>query len=144
MTQDAIRARIEQFTTELEALVRAAAIDAVTNALGGGAAPAPTRPTSTPKAAPKPTTVAAPAAPASSAKISFSRKKGSKRTPEQLAAIDAAILASVKASPGNGIEHMGKALGVPTDDLKLRVLGLVESKQIKKTGVKRATKYFPV
>ncbi len=138
MIQDAIRVRIEKFTSELEALVRAAAIDAVTQALGGTST-ARAHITSAPKVTPM---TVAPAATVS-AKLSFKRKKGAKRSPEQLVAIDTAILASVKSHPGNGIEFMGKTLGVPTDDLKLRVLGLVEAKRLKKTGVKRATKYFP-
>lgn len=139
MSQDAIRARIEQFTRELEALVRVAAIDAVTEALGGSPV-ARARAAAVSTATTKPAPVAAPG----HAKLSFKRKIGSKRSPEQLAAIDAAILASVKAHPGKGVEFMGKALGVATDDLKLRVLGLVGAKKIKKTGVKRATRYFPI
>jgi hypothetical protein len=142
MIQDAIRDRIDQFTSELAALVRQAAIESVTNALGGGTS-VRTQVASALKAAPKAAAPSTSASPVSS-KLSLKRKKGSKRSPEQLAAIDAAILASVKAHPGNGIEYMGKTLGLPTDDLKLRVLGLVETKKIKKTGVKRATKYFPV
>jgi hypothetical protein len=141
MTQDAIRTRIEQFTRELEALVREAAIEAVTGALGGAAV---ARPRSAAIAKPVAKAAAAAVAPVTSAKLSFKRKKGSKRSPEQLAAIDAAILAYVKTNPGQGNEHMGKALGVPTNDLKLRVLGLVGNKKLKKTGLKRATKYFPV
>jgi len=146
MVQDVIRSRIAAFTRELEELVRAAAIDAVSRALGSGTATRapsmatarPSAPAARPRAAAPTTTAAAPG------KLAFKRKKGSKRTPEQLAQIDAAIVTFVKANPGQGIEKIGKGLGVPTDDLKLRMLGLLGAKKLKKTGVKRATKYFAV
>jgi hypothetical protein len=126
-------ARIESFV--LQMLVRTAAIDAVVTALGqNGPTARPPRPARPP--------AAAPATKATAGNLAFKRRKGGKRSPEQLAKIDDAIVSFVKASPGQGVEAMGKALGVPTNDLKLRVLGLVGSKKIKKTGVKRATKYF--
>ena len=112
MASDVIATRIESFVKELEALVRAAAIDAVTQALGGGVGTRPSTSASVVRRAP--TTTAPKKAPATTAptgsttaKLSFKRKKGSKRSPEQLAAIDAAILAGVKSHPGNGIEFLG-------------------------------------
>lgn len=137
MNEDRIRARIEEFTRELEGLVRAAAIEAVSAALGQrGAGPRPAA--STRSARPL-----APAAPAARGKLAVARTKGAKRTPEQLARIDGAIVSFVRASPGEGVERMGKALAVPTRDLKARVLRLLAAGKIKKTGLKRATKYFP-
>lgn len=142
MSQADIRARIEVFTRELEGLVRDAALAAVSEALGQRVARA-ARPSTRPSPASQPSPIAVAPASSPSPKLAFKRKKGSKRTPEQLVQIDNAIISFVKASPGQGVEHMGKALRVPTSDLKLRVLGLLEQKKLKKTGAKRATKYFP-
>jgi len=146
MSNDQITARIDSFVKELEVLVRSAAVDAVSRALGGnGAAPVRRAP---PASAPRPAAAAKTPPPTAKAgapaKLTFKRKKGTKRTAEQLAQIDAAIVAFVKSNAGKGVEHMGKALGVPTNDLKLRVGNLVAARKLKKTGVKRATKYFVV
>lgn len=135
-----IRSRIESFSRELEALVRDAAIDAVRTSLGGERQPAPAQ--RVPSASPRPGTPT-PSLRATGS-LSFKRRKGGKRTPEQLAQIDAALLDYVKANAGQGIEHIAKALGVPSNDLKPRVSLLVDGKELKKTGVKRATKYFAV
>jgi hypothetical protein len=126
-----IQDSINAFAVELEALVREAAIDAITNSLGSGP--------SAPRAR---TRISAGTPIGANTAVSFKRKKGEKRTPEQLAHIDAAIVAFVKANSGKGVEHMAKALGVPSKDLKLRVPLLLSSRKLKKTGVKRATKYF--
>ena len=142
MIQDAIRDRIEQFTSELEALVRHAAVESVTNALGGGTS-VRTQVASAFKAAPKAAAAPTSASPTST-KLSFKRGKGGKRTPEQLAQIDASVLEYVKANPGNGVEHMAKTMGVASKDVASRVLLLIQGKKIRKTGQKRATKYFPV
>lgn len=149
MSQSQIAARIDAFTTELNALVRRAALEAVSAALGGGAATG--APAGQPVAAPrrrgrppKSSRLAAPAtsAAASAAKLPTKPRKGGKRSPEELAKIDAAVQAFVKANPGKGVEHMAKSLGVPSGDIKSRVALLIDAKKLKKTGVKRATKYF--
>ncbi|MFO0680511.1 MAG: hypothetical protein U0234_00605 [Sandaracinus sp.] len=132
---DQIRRRIEAFSQELEALVRSAAIEAVRTSLGGASAPA-AQPVARAASSVRQT-------PSTKAPLTFKRKKGAKRTPEQLAKIDDAILGFVKTNPGQGVEHMAKSLGVSSNDLKLRVSLLLDGKKIKKTGVKRATKYFP-
>jgi len=147
MIQDAIRDRIEQFTSELAVLVRQAAIESVTNALGGGAS-VRTQVASAFKAGPKtaaaPTSAGSTSAGTAAPKLAFKRGKGGKRTPEQLAQIDASVLEYVKANPGNGVEHMAKTMGVASKDVASRVLLLIQGKKIRKTGQKRATKYFPV
>ena len=149
MSQSEITARIEQFTKELEALVRSAALDAVRQALGSGPTTIPrtAQPSSAPRRGPgRPrkiaaAPVAAPAA-APAAKLAPRPKKGGKRTPEQLAKTDEAIRGFVKTHPGTGVELMAKTLGVPSKDLKLRIKLLVTGKKLRKTGQKRATKYF--
>jgi hypothetical protein len=149
MSQSQIAARIDAFTTELNALVRRAALEAVSAALGGSAATgAPAgQPVAAPRRRGRPPKSSRPAVPATSAAASATKlptkpRKGGKRSPEQLAKIDAAVQAFVKANPGKGVEHMAKSLGVPSGDIKSRVALLIEAKKLKKTGVKRASKYF--
>ena len=147
MIQSQIAARIDAFTVELHALVRRAALEAVGAALGGAATGASAaRPATAPRRRgrpPKSSGAAALVAPAlSAAKLPARPKKGGKRSPDQLAKIDTAVQAFVKANPGKGVEHMAASLGVPSGDLKSRVALLVDARKLKKTGVKRATKYF--
>lgn len=141
-----ISARIQKFVSELEVLVRQAAIEAVTTSLGGDTAPkaAALRIVSVAPSAPPSASAAKPTAakPTTGKPTTGKHRKGAKRTPEQLAKIDAAILAHVKANSGQGVEQMAKGMNMPSHDLKPRVALLVDSKQLKKTGVKRATKYF--
>jgi hypothetical protein len=151
MIQSQLTARIQQFTSELEALVRRAALEAVGNALGNGAA-APgrvTQPASAPRRGPgRPRKIAAAPKAASAAttvaKQSARRKKGGKRSPAELAKTDDAIRGFVKVNPGKGVEAMAKTLGVPSKDLKGRISRLIDGKKLRKTGQKRATKYFVV
>jgi hypothetical protein len=128
--QDQIAQRIQAFTAELEALVRRAAIEAVADSLGGG----PTRRQGGGGAA-----KAASAAPVRASR----RAKGGKRPPAELAALVDATAAWIAANPGQGVEKMGKAIGVQTKELALPIAKLLKAKTIKKRGNKRATKYYP-
>ena len=110
-----ITARIQVFTAELESLVRAAALDAVRQALGGGAAPV--KAAVARAAAPKAAVVSAPAP-----SRSRSRKSaGGKRPPGQLAALVTRAGDWIKANPGHGVEHMAKALHVRTKEFALPI-----------------------
>jgi hypothetical protein len=129
---DQISARIQSFTAELEALVRAAAVDAVRHALGG-AAPAKAALRSSPT--PNGKAVAAP-------KARGRASKGGKRAPAQLAALVGRTGEWIKSNPGHGVEDMAKALNVKTKELALPIQKLLAAKTIKKKGQKRATKYF--
>jgi hypothetical protein len=137
---DQIQQRIESFVSELEALVRQAALEAVQQALGGAGSAARVTVKAAPakvSAAPAPKAAAAPAAKRGS------RKKGEKRAPAEIAALTAKLGAYVKAHPGQGIEAIAKGMGRPTSELTLSINKLLATKSIKKTGEKRATKYFP-
>jgi hypothetical protein len=133
---DQIRTRITAFAAELEALVRAAAVESVRNALGGSAHTT----VHTPAVVHAPSNLTA-----KPAGRPASRKSGGggKRDPKVLAATVERAAEWVKANPGKGVEAMSAALKVSTKDLALPVIKLLDSKRIKKTGVKRATKYFP-
>lgn len=122
-----IRKTIEAFVEELSALVRAAAVQSVTDAFGaGGAAPARGRGR------------AAAAPPAARG-----RSKGQKRAPEALAELTDKLLAAIKASPGQRMEEIARGLGTSTSELTLPAKKLIAEKKIKTKGERRATKYYP-
>jgi len=126
--QDQIQRRIQQFATELEALVRQSAIEAVSSSLGGSNG--------------------APIAPAHRTAVSTGRpraraKAGGKRDPRVIEALVASVAAHVKAHPGHGVEAIASALKTSTHDITLPITKLLATKAIKKKGVKRATKYYP-
>lgn len=125
---DQVRAKIDAFVQELDSLIRAAALDAVRGALGGGVSTtAPTR--ATRRAAP----VVRKAAP---------QTRGGKRTPEQVAGDAAKVLAYVKSNAGCSVEQIGKALGLATKELALPILKLRAERSVRTTGQKRGTRYF--
>lgn len=152
MSIDPITARINAFAQELDGLIRAAALEAVSGAFTGGGAPRvaaaraarPSRAART-RAPVRKATPAAPkakAAPArAAAKPAPTRPKG---TPSaaHLAQMDAAAVAYVKTNPGKRCEEIALALGVPSPDLKRRIALLIEAKKLHKTGNTRGTIYF--
>jgi hypothetical protein len=126
---DTIRGRINAFAVELEELIRAAAVQAVAQALGaGGSAAAPRSAVATVRTKPAPRPRAT---------------SGGKRDPKVLAATVEHAAEWIKAHPGQGVEAMAAGLKLPTKDLALPIIKLLDGKRIRKTGVKRATKYFP-
>jgi hypothetical protein len=147
-----IQDRIQAFLTELSGLVRQSALEAVQAALGGGvAAPArrgPGRPRKNaaagPIAAAAPTGAAGGKSSASSVPAGKPARKGkrAKRTSADVDATAAALFAYVAANEGQSIEQIGKGMGVPTKELKLPVIKLMEGKKLKTKGQRRGTKYF--
>jgi uncharacterized heparinase superfamily protein len=123
---DQIAQRIKAFAAELEALVRRAAIDAVTQSLGT----APAR-------------VAVARATGSAPARARASSSGGKRPPAELEAMVNKAGDWIKGNPGQGVEAMAKALGVQTKELALPIAKLLKSKAVKKRGQKRATKYYP-
>ena len=121
-----IRDRIEEFVSELDQLVRQAAVESVSAALGdssGGGRRAGAGRVGRPPAVGR-------------------RSKGAKRPPNEIAATVDAVRRHVQKSPGGGVEAMAKALGKPTRELVLPIKKLIASGEIRTTGEKRATKYF--
>jgi hypothetical protein len=131
-----VQSVISEFTSKLEVAIRADALSAITaqlnSQLGGkpisqlvAKAPAPAPVNGTPVRARK-------------------SRKGSKRTPAELAAtqkkIQSAIVASGKA--GMSAEQVQKALGVELSVIQLPITKLLGEKAIRKTGQKRSTRYF--
>lgn len=144
MTNPAIAARVASFVSDLEGLVRSAALEAAQAALRGTSV-ARKAPSSAParKATTKPAkaTVAKPATPSKPSGV-VAKTKGSRRSAEDVAASARAIKAHLSANPGQGVEAIAKALGVPSKDLALPIINLLGAKNIRKEGQKRGTRYF--
>src|ERR1700722_4377403 len=161
---DEIRSKTESFAAGLALLVRRAALESVSAALGSVAAPAPVR-VAVKRGPGRPKKVAAPAppakvpasktapasksaSPASKAAVAkkpaaAKRPSGAKRPPAELAKLTEKLGEYIKAHPGLRIEPIGKALSVPTKELNLPVKKLLAAKKIRSEGQKRATEYFP-
>lgn len=125
----ALRDVVETFVVQLRDLFQRSALEKVQSALGGEVA--------APRRGRRPKAAAAPAAATGRA-----RKKGAKRTPEELEGLVSSLLAYVKKNPGERIEQIGAGLGLGTKDLALPAKKLIADKQIRTKGQKRATTYF--
>lgn len=71
------------------------------------------------------------------------REKSLKRNSRELEALVSKLHASIKSKPGQRIEEIATALGTTTKELALPTRKLIADKKVKKTGTRRATKYFP-
>jgi len=137
-TDAAIAARVDEFVADLTELIREAALRAVAEALDG-------------QVALDPVTKAGGSTPAS--KGGRSRRAGSsskgassgreRRTAAALKEVSDQVLARLRKAPGSGIEQLARDLGVPSAKLKRPIAHLIEAGLVRKTGEKRATKYFP-
>ncbi len=162
--EDEIRAKTQAFAVTLADLVRRAALEAATAALGG-AAPvavpaaekrgrgrprkaAVTAPPTAPVAKAtkgRPAAKGAKTAPAAKAPVSkkAQRAPGEKRPPAELAKLTDKLGDYIKANPGQRMEAIGKALGLPTREFNLPIKKLLAAKRVRTQGHKRATEYFP-
>jgi len=122
-----IRKTIEAFVEELSGLVRAAAVQSVTEAFGGGGT----------------VSVRGAAAPRAVRSSGRGRAKGQKRAPEDLVALVGQLFSAIKANPGQRMEQIAKGLKSSTQELALPAKKLIADKKIKTKGERRATKYFP-
>jgi hypothetical protein len=74
--------------------------------------------------------------------VGVSRRRGEKRSPKDLAALETKFHAFVAKHPGLRIEQINAELGTRTAELALPIRKLIASKAIRTTGTKRSTKYF--
>lgn len=125
-TDTAIREAVESFVEQLRGLIQQAALESVQTALNGGASA---------RRAGKPERSLANGA-------SKGRRKGAKRTPEELEGLIKKLYSHIAKNPGQRIEQIGQAIGVVTKELVLPVKKLVTDRKLSTKGQKRATTYF--
>jgi len=70
------------------------------------------------------------------------RGKRVRRSPEELAKLQASLLAAVKSKQDQRLEEIGKAMKTDTAVLKRPVAMLLAAKKLKTTGARRGTEYF--
>jgi hypothetical protein len=129
-----IEARVQAFVQELSALVKSAALDAVSGALGGSSTALTHARRGRPPGSKNKKSAAAPQG--------VRRAKRGKRTTAQVDQMGARVLDHVKKHPGQGVERISKALRLKSKELTLPIGRLLESKKLKTTGQRRGTKYF--
>lgn len=71
-----------------------------------------------------------------------SRRKGAKRTADELATMADAFMAYITEHPGQRMENIAKELGYTTQELTLPVKKLLSTGKIHVEGQKRATSYY--
>jgi hypothetical protein len=121
----AIRQRVEDFVQDMTELVRQAALESVSAALGTSPAAGSSR-----GRGPK------------RSSAGFAAKQGGKRTASELEQQGSALVSLIRQTPGIRADQLAKALGVMTRDLALPIKKLLAGKTISKKGQKRATAYY--
>lgn len=124
-----IQALVSKFSGDVEALIRSAALAAVTDALGG------TVPSQAPKPASKP--ASKPAARA----VRPARTVRARRSPEQLEATAARIVDYVRQHPASKAEQIKAALKIKGNEWGGPLRLALESKRIAVRGERRAAAY---
>jgi hypothetical protein len=147
MPTNDLQSCVDGFVADLTALIRKSAYEAASKVLNKSgsasvAAPArrkPGRPLGSKTAAGKTAGASKASAKPAGAKR---RKPGEKRDPKVLEAVIEKLLAYVRANPGQRMETIGAALGLPRHELALPTQKLLADGKITRKGVKRATEYF--
>lgn len=134
-----IRERISSFLEELSTLVRQSALEAVREALTGGAVATPAR--RGPGRPPKPVAAAEPASVAKAPKAARKASKRGKRSSEDVTEIAAHLYDYISKNAGQSIEEIGRGMNTSTKTLKLPIKKLIEAKKLKTTGQRRGTRY---
>jgi hypothetical protein len=111
---------VSGFVTQITELARRAAIDTLESALGRRGAAAISR----------------------SGGGGGMRRKGAKRTGDELDKLGDALHAYVAKHPGLRIEQINKELGTTTKDLALPIRKMISDGSLKTKGSKRSTTYF--
>ena len=130
-----IQSRIQSFLDELSGLVKRQALEAVHEALGQSA-PARRGPGRPRKVSMRPGR-----RPKAMAKRGV-RGKRIRRSPEDLAKLQASLMSQIRSKKGQRLEEIGKALKTDTAVLKRPIAMLLAAKKVRTEGKKRGTKYF--
>ena len=128
-TDAELREIVEAFVGQLKGLLRRATLETVQAALGDDAPRRGGRRRAAKAGGKKGATPGA-------------RKKGAKRTPDELEGLTKSLLAYVRKNPGQRIEPIAKGLGVTTKELALPAKKLIAEKRFATKGQRRATTYF--
>jgi len=129
---DTIRAALDAFVNDLSSLIQEAALESVEQAL----AEASTIPGRGRGAR------GARAATPSFVSFAQNRKKGAKRTPEELEQLIKKLHGYIAKNPGQRIEQIAQGLDISTKELNLPAKKLISEKKLSTKGQKRATTYF--
>ncbi|HYQ04568.1 MAG TPA: DNA-binding protein [Polyangiaceae bacterium] len=129
---DTIRAALDSFVNDLSSLIQEAALESVEQALAE-ASTIPGRGGRGARAA---------VASSSFVSLSQSRKKGAKRTPEELEQLIKKLHGYIAKNPGQRIEQIAQGLDISTKELNLPAKKLISEKKLSTKGQKRATTYF--
>lgn len=70
------------------------------------------------------------------------RRRGGKRSSDEIESMSTEILNHIKQNPGQGVEQISAALGISSKELTLPIRKLVAQADLRTEGQKRATKYF--
>ncbi len=142
-----VDALVVKFTTDLEALVRRAAVEAVQSVLGG---PSPARAPSSAQVAakgkPGPKPNAGNAEKATAPKPAAKTTKGTtrlRRSAEDIAQAGEQVAAYVAKNPGSNAEKIKAALGIASNQWSLAIGAALASKKVSRKGIKRAALYSP-
>lgn len=128
--EEQIEQRIRAFADELRALIREAAHQAIDEALGATTKPPSTRHRSSAK-------------PASSKTRRRPSLKGTRRTTDQMQRDLDALREHIRRHPGATALEIGVTLGMATRELARPIKKLIAAGDIRKTGVKSNTRYYP-
>ncbi len=128
---DTIRSALDAFVDDISNLIQQAALESVEAALAG-ASTIPGR---------RGRGVRGAAAP-SFAALAQNRKKGAKRTPEELEQLIKKLHGYIAKNPGQRIEQIAASLDISTKELNLPAKKLISEKKLSTKGQKRATTYF--
>ena len=127
---DAIRAALDAFVEDISSLIQQAALASVEQALAGASAIPGRRGRGGRAAAPAFISVAQ------------NRKKGAKRSPEELEQLIKKLHGYIAKNPGQRIEQIAQGLDISTKELNLPAKKLISEKKLSTKGQKRATTYF--
>jgi hypothetical protein len=131
---DTIRAALDSFVDDLSSLIQEAALESVEQAL----AEASTIPGRGGRGA----RAASSSSSSSFVSLSANRKKGAKRTPEELEQLIKKLHGYIAKNPGQRIEQIAQGLDISTKELNLPAKKLISEKKLSTKGQKRATTYF--
>ena len=129
---DTIRAALDSFVEDISNLIQQAALESVEQALAGASA-IPGR---------RGGRGAGRAAAAPLVALSRGRKKGAKRTQDELDQLIKKLHSYIAKNPGQRIEQIAQGLDISTKELNLPAKKLIGDKKLSTKGQKRATTYF--